>query len=340
MLPTEIWDPTTETWSPAADDRRHARLPLDRGADARRTRAGGRRRPRQPRLRSPASLSADLLPAVSVQGPAADDHLAPRPRPPTARTSTVSTPDAASISAVNLVSLGSDTHQSDMDQHFVPLSFTQGDGLAYRPGAGLRQLRAPRQLHAVHRQRQRRPVGRIDHPHADLDHRARPPRAMCRATANSGGAQVTWTAPDDGGSPITSYTVTPYIGSAAQTPTTVNGPSPPTKRHDQRPHQRRLLHVHGDGHQLHRDQPGICALGDGDPGVQPHADVCPAGLGSRRQRHHPGGHPRLGRGCGRPARGRGRRVELEFALCPERHRLGRRHVHRAACTSGPPTTPR
>jgi len=40
----------------------------------------------------------------------------------------VSTPDAASIAAVNLVSLGTDTHQMDMNQHFVPLSFTAGSG--------------------------------------------------------------------------------------------------------------------------------------------------------------------------------------------------------------------
>ena len=40
----------------------------------------------------------------------------------------ISTPDASSISAVNLVSLGADTHQADMDQHFVPLSFTAGSG--------------------------------------------------------------------------------------------------------------------------------------------------------------------------------------------------------------------
>ena len=29
---------------------------------------------------------------------------------------------------MNLVSLGADTHQSDMNQHFVPLSFTAGAG--------------------------------------------------------------------------------------------------------------------------------------------------------------------------------------------------------------------
>jgi hypothetical protein len=41
------------------------------------------------------------------------------------------------------------------------------------------------------------------------------------AVAGSSAAQVTWTAPgDDGGSPITGYTITPFIGSQAQTATT------------------------------------------------------------------------------------------------------------------------
>ncbi len=45
--------------------------------------------------------------------------------------------DASRVSAVNLVSLGSDTHQSDMDQHFVPLSFTQsGSTLTIQPPSG------------------------------------------------------------------------------------------------------------------------------------------------------------------------------------------------------------
>jgi Domain of unknown function (DUF4082)/Fibronectin type III domain/Bacterial Ig domain len=46
------------------------------------------------------------------------------------------------------------------------------------------------------------------------------------ASAGNGSAAVTWTAPTNGGSPITSYTVTPYIGSTAQPTTTVSG-SPP-----------------------------------------------------------------------------------------------------------------
>ena len=41
-------------------------------------------------------------------------------------------------------------------------------------------------------------------------------------------ATISWTAPSDGGSPITGYTITPYAGSAAQVPTTVNGSPPAT----------------------------------------------------------------------------------------------------------------
>ena len=51
---------------------------------------------------------------------------------------------------------------------------------------------------------------------------------LVTATAGVGTVTVSWTAPSNGGSPITSYTVTPYVGSTAQTPTVVSGSPPVT----------------------------------------------------------------------------------------------------------------
>jgi Domain of unknown function (DUF4082)/Bacterial Ig domain/Fibronectin type III domain/Lysyl oxidase len=48
------------------------------------------------------------------------------------------------------------------------------------------------------------------------------------ATAGDGKATVNWNTPANGGSPITSYSVTPYIGSAAQPATIVSGSPPAT----------------------------------------------------------------------------------------------------------------
>ena len=48
------------------------------------------------------------------------------------------------------------------------------------------------------------------------------------ATPGKASASVSWTTPPDGGSAVTSYTVTPYIGTTAQTATTVTGNPPAT----------------------------------------------------------------------------------------------------------------
>ncbi|MBV9285051.1 MAG: fibronectin type III domain-containing protein, partial [Acidimicrobiia bacterium] len=48
------------------------------------------------------------------------------------------------------------------------------------------------------------------------------------AVAGNGQATVSWTAPFDGGSPINSYTITPYVGSTAQPSTTITGSPPAT----------------------------------------------------------------------------------------------------------------
>jgi hypothetical protein len=59
---------------------------------------------------------------------------------------------------------------------------------------------------------------------------AGPPAAPTNvvATAHAQSAAVSWTAPNNGGSIITKYTVTPFIGTTAQTATTVTGSPPAT----------------------------------------------------------------------------------------------------------------
>ncbi|WP_245931507.1 DUF1929 domain-containing protein [Actinokineospora auranticolor] len=140
------------------------------------------------------------------------------------QTISVSTPDAASISAVNLVSVGANTHQSDMDQRFVPLSYTKGVGkldIQTPAGANLappgdymlflvNDAGVPSVAKTV------RILPSITAPSA--------PSAVA-AVAGNGSATVSWSAPGDGGNAITGYTVTPYIGEAAQTPVAVTGTS-------------------------------------------------------------------------------------------------------------------
>ena len=71
------------------------------------------------------------------------------------------------------------------------------------------------------------------------------------ATAGDGSAVVSWTAPADGGSGITSYTVTPYIGATAQTGQDRHRHPTGDQHHGHRADQRHRLHVPG-----HRDQRG------------------------------------------------------------------------------------
>ena len=129
---------------------------------------------------------ADLLARVSVQR--ARGRRSPRPRPSATYGATISvtTPTQPRSSAVNLVSLGADTHQIDMDQHFVPLTFTPARQ-PQRPGARLGGTRASRQLHAVHPELQRRAPRspRSSTLNAARD-RARPRRPGSPRTAGNG----------------------------------------------------------------------------------------------------------------------------------------------------------
>ncbi len=220
VLPSEIWDPNTQTWSPAA--------------------ATGTTRG----YHSTALLMPDGTVLVGGSGHAnagfagqdssqvySPAYLSKGPRPTITSAPgsisygngfNVSMGDAGTVSAVNLVSLGSDTHQSDMDQHFVPLSFTQsGNALTIQapsggtyapPGHYMLFILNANGVPAV------APIIAVTPP-------ATAPAAPTAVTASAlnGGAEVSWTAPGNGGATITSYTVTPYIGSVAQPTTVVSG---------------------------------------------------------------------------------------------------------------------
>jgi hypothetical protein len=226
VLPSEIWNPDTETWSPAAP------LAATRGYHSTAVLmpdgtvlvgGSGHANPGYPgqnssQIYSPPYLFKGPRPTItSAPGGASYGETIP-----------VSTPDGASISAVNLVSLGADTHQSDMDQHFVPLSFSQTSGglNVQVPSSGAVAPPGNYMLFIVNSARVPSVASFI---HIAQSVTVPDAPSGVTASAGNGSAIVSWTAPSDGGSPITSYTITPYIGSTAQTPTTIPGSPPATQ---------------------------------------------------------------------------------------------------------------
>jgi hypothetical protein len=115
-----------------------------------------------------------------------------------------------------------------MDQHFVPLSFTAGSGSlsVQAPASGAYAPPGDYMLFILNK-------AGVPSMAATVHMTAAAPTAPAAptgvtATAGNGSASVSWTAPANGGSPITSYTVTPYIGTTAQPSTTVTGNPPAT----------------------------------------------------------------------------------------------------------------
>jgi hypothetical protein len=225
VLPTEIWNPNTETWSRAAPiaaaRNYHSTAILMPNATVL-IAGGGHPGPNEPgefsaQTYSPPYLFAGPRPTITASPPASTYNA----------NITVTTPDASSISSVNLVSLGADTHQLDMAQHFVPLSFTANSGslTVQTPANSALAPYGNYMLFIVNN----KGVPSVSAP-LNLGATPSAPGAPTgvSATAAAGSATVSWTAPSAGTSPITSYTITPYIGTVAQPATTITGSPPAT----------------------------------------------------------------------------------------------------------------
>jgi hypothetical protein len=227
VLPAEIWDPATKQWtsigSIAAARNYHSTAVLQPDGTVLIAGGGHEESTSDPgqynaQVYSPSYLFNGPRPTITA-GPGSAQYGAAM---------TVTTPDASSIASVNLVSYAADTHQSDMDQHFVPLAFTAGSGTlsVQAPASGAIAPPGDYMLFIVNKAGVPSVAATV-HLSAAAPTVPGAPTAVT-ATAGPSSATVTWTAPASGGAPITSYTVTPYANGSALTPTTITGNPPAT----------------------------------------------------------------------------------------------------------------
>jgi fibronectin type 3 domain-containing protein len=128
VLPTEIWDPGTETWTTTASmsvgrEYHSTALLLP---DGRVLMAGGGQLPGSTatneynaQLYSPPYLFKGSRPTIG-SAPSLVQY---------GSTFQISTPDAAGIASVSLIRTPAVTHDFDQNQRFLPLTFTQGNGV-------------------------------------------------------------------------------------------------------------------------------------------------------------------------------------------------------------------
>ena len=209
-------------------DRGGPQLPLDRDPDAERDGAG---RP------AAGTRTGSAIPASSPPRstrpptcPTGRARRSPRRPPPrhTTRASRVSTPDAL-VDRRRQPRLARRGHPPGRHGPALRAAVVHGRiRLAHGADAGQLGARPVRQLHAVHRQQKGRAVGvRAAQPQRGAPSaRRRPPGVTATASGRQRDGDLDRAGP--GTSPITSYTVTPYIGTAAQPPTTINGSPPAT----------------------------------------------------------------------------------------------------------------
>jgi hypothetical protein len=226
VLPTEIWDPVSQTWSAAAPTAvaRNYHSTAVLLPDGTVLSAGGGH---NDGLGSEAEENAQIYsPSYLFNGPRPTITSAPSSAA-YGSTISVATPDSSSISAVNLVSLGTDTHQIDMNQHFVPLNFTAGNGTlnVTLPSSAAAAPPGHYMLFILNSSGTPSIASMIGLNPSTTPTAPGAPTGVT-ATAGNRSATVAWAAPVNGGSPITSYTVTPYVGPTAQTPTTLKGTPP------------------------------------------------------------------------------------------------------------------
>ena len=223
VMPTEIWDPVSQTWSAAApiSAARNYHSTAVLMPDGTVLSAGGGH---FNGLNDAAEENYQIYsPSYLFNGPRPTITSAPSSAT-YGSTISVATPDASSITAVNLVSLGTDTHQIDMNQHFVPLSFTAGNGSlnVTMPSSAADAPPGHYMLFILNKSGTPSIASMIGLNQSTTPVAPGAPTGVT-ATAGNGSANVSWTAPNDGNSPITSYTITPSAGGTTLTPTVISG---------------------------------------------------------------------------------------------------------------------